>query len=119
MVQHLAQCSCPYPSASCPHFFNWDAGLWFLFSFMATVPLTKLLGEATVQLSIKLADTMSSLNASYGNAAEIIVGMATLLNGKLRIVQTSGDAPEHFTQSEWRRRTNTSSQSPFASGVRL
>ncbi|KAG1756308.1 calcium proton exchanger [Suillus paluster] len=72
------------------HYLDWDAGLRFLFSFMAIVPLAKLLGEATDQLSVRLGDTMSGLlNASFGNAVEIIVGVAALLNGQLRIVQTS------------------------------
>lgn len=78
------------PLSFISHSMNWDAGLIFLFSFMAIVPLAKLLGEATDQLSIKLGQTMSGLlNASFGNAVEIIVGIAALLNGQLRIVQTS------------------------------
>ncbi|KAG1871401.1 calcium proton exchanger [Suillus subluteus] len=69
---------------------DWDVGLVFLFSSMAIVPLAKLLGEATDQLSVKLGETISGLlNASFGNAVEIIVGVAALLNGQLRIVQTS------------------------------
>lgn len=78
------------PLSFISHSMDWDAGLIFLFSFMAIVPLAKLLGEATDQLSIKLGETMSGLlNASFGNAVEIIVGIAALLNGQLRIVQTS------------------------------
>ncbi|KAG8834034.1 hypothetical protein FRC17_009672 [Serendipita sp. 399] len=49
-----------------------------------------LLGEATDQLSIELGETLGALlNASFGNAVEIIVGVAALLQGQLRIVQTS------------------------------
>lgn len=78
------------PLSFISHTLDWDAGLVFLFSFMAIVPLAKLLGEATDQLSVKLGETMSGLlNASFGNAVEIIVGIAALLNGQLRIVQTS------------------------------
>ncbi|KAG2349412.1 calcium proton exchanger [Suillus weaverae] len=78
------------PLSFISHNMDWDAGLVFLFSFMAIVPLAKLLGEATDQLSVKLGETMSGLlNASFGNAVEIIVGVAALLNGQLRIVQTS------------------------------
>ncbi|KAG2077836.1 calcium/proton exchanger [Suillus decipiens] len=78
------------PLSFISHSMDCDAGLIFLFSFMAIVPLAKLLGEATDQLSIKLGETMSGLlNASFGNAVEIIVGIAALLNGQLRIVQTS------------------------------
>lgn len=78
------------PLSFISHSLDWDAGLVFLFSFLAIVPLAKLLGEATDQLSVKLGETMSGLlNASFGNAVEIIVGVAALLNGQLRIVQTS------------------------------
>ncbi|KAG1831031.1 Sodium/calcium exchanger protein-domain-containing protein [Suillus variegatus] len=78
------------PLSFISHSMDWDVGLVFLFSFMAIVPLSKLLGEATDQLSVKLGETMSGLlNASFGNAVEIIIGVAALLNGQLRIVQTS------------------------------
>ncbi|TFK94786.1 calcium/proton exchanger [Polyporus arcularius HHB13444] len=72
------------------HFLNWDAALVFAFSFIAIMPLAALLGTATDQLSMKLGQTLSGLlNASFGNAVEIIVGIAALLQGELRIVQTS------------------------------
>ncbi|KAJ8583987.1 calcium/proton exchanger [Rhizopogon salebrosus TDB-379] len=78
------------PLSFISHYLNWDAGLRFICSFIAILPLAKLLGEATDQMSVKLGDTMSGLlNASFGNAVEIIVGIAALLNGELRIVQTS------------------------------
>ena len=46
--------------------------------------MLQLLGEATDQLSIKLGQTLSGLlNASFGNAVEIIIGIAALTNGKV------------------------------------
>jgi Ca2+:H+ antiporter len=61
---------------------EWDAALRFGFSFIAIVPLAKLLGEATDQLSVKLGQTLGGLlNASFGNAVEIIVGIAALMQG--------------------------------------
>ncbi|KAG1719297.1 hypothetical protein EDB19DRAFT_1584992, partial [Suillus lakei] len=70
------------PLSFISHNMNWDSGLVFLFSFMAIMPLANLLGEATDQLSVKLGETMSGLlNASFGNAVEIIVGVAALLDG--------------------------------------
>ncbi|EIW87437.1 calcium proton exchanger [Coniophora puteana RWD-64-598 SS2] len=72
------------------HNLGWNVGLRFSFSFLAIVPLAKLLGEATDQLSVKVGGTLSGLlNASFGNAVEIIVGITALLDGQLRIVQTS------------------------------
>ncbi|CDO73616.1 hypothetical protein BN946_scf185014.g86 [Trametes cinnabarina] len=78
------------PLSFLSHFLNWDAALRFSFSFVAIMPLAALLGTATDQLSLKLGQTLSGLlNASFGNAVEIIVGIAALLQGELRIVQTS------------------------------
>ncbi|KAJ7264958.1 Sodium/calcium exchanger protein-domain-containing protein [Mycena haematopus] len=78
------------PLSALAHFLNWDAALRFSFSFIAIIPLAKLLGEATEQMSAKLGQTLAGLlNASFGNAVEIIVGIAALLQGELRIVQTS------------------------------
>ncbi|KAJ3474132.1 hypothetical protein NLI96_g12636 [Meripilus lineatus] len=69
---------------------NWDAAYRFSFSFIAIMPLAALLGTATEQLSLELGQTLGGLlNASFGNAVEIIVGIAALLQGELRIVQTS------------------------------
>ncbi|KAJ7737026.1 Sodium/calcium exchanger protein-domain-containing protein [Mycena olivaceomarginata] len=78
------------PLSIISHHLNWDAALRFSFSFIAIIPLAKLLGEATEQMSAKLGQTLAGLlNASFGNAVEIIVGIAALLQGELRIVQTS------------------------------
>ncbi|KNZ80372.1 Vacuolar calcium ion transporter [Termitomyces sp. J132] len=78
------------PLSFISHHLNWDAALRFIFSFVAIIPLAKLLGDATEQLSTKLGPTLAGLlNASFGNAVEIIVGVAALLQGELRIVQTS------------------------------
>ncbi|KAF7363943.1 Vacuolar calcium ion transporter [Mycena sanguinolenta] len=78
------------PLSAIAHYLNWDAALRFSFSFIAIIPLAKLLGEATEQMSSKLGQTLAGLlNASFGNAVEIIVGIAALLQGELRIVQTS------------------------------
>ncbi|KAJ7076615.1 Sodium/calcium exchanger protein-domain-containing protein [Mycena crocata] len=78
------------PLSVISHFLNLDAALRFSFSFVAIIPLAKLLGEATEQMSAKLGQTLAGLlNASFGNAVEIIVGIAALLQGELRIVQTS------------------------------
>ncbi|KAJ7080360.1 Sodium/calcium exchanger protein-domain-containing protein [Mycena belliarum] len=78
------------PLSAVAHYMNLDAALRFSFSFIAIIPLAKLLGEATEQMSAKLGQTLAGLlNASFGNAVEIIVGVAALLQDEIRIVQTS------------------------------
>ncbi|KAF8517602.1 Sodium/calcium exchanger protein-domain-containing protein [Hysterangium stoloniferum] len=78
------------PLSGLSHYLKWDAGLRFVFSFLAIIPLAKLIGQATEEMSYTLGDTLSGLlNASFGNAVEIIVGIAALLQNQVRIVQTS------------------------------
>jgi Ca2+:H+ antiporter len=74
------------PLSFVSHFLHLDAALRFSFSFIAILPLAKLLGTATDQLSVKLGQTLSGLlNASFGNAVEIIVGVVALLQGPDRL----------------------------------
>ncbi|KAH9996846.1 calcium/proton exchanger [Russula vinacea] len=78
------------PVAAAAHYLNWDAPLRFGFSFVAIIPLAKLLGDATEQMSLSLGQTLAGLlNATFGNAVEIIVGIVALFKGEVRIVQTS------------------------------
>jgi hypothetical protein len=50
----------------------------------------QLLGDATEQMSLSLGQTLAGLlNATFGNAVEIIVGLVALFKGEVRIVQTS------------------------------
>lgn len=78
------------PLSFISHFLHWNEKLIFVFSFLAIIPLAKLLGDATEQVAIKLGDTLGGLlNASFGNAVELIVGIVALTQGQLRIVQTS------------------------------
>ncbi|KAF9261443.1 Calcium/proton exchanger [Marasmius fiardii PR-910] len=78
------------PLSAVAHYSDWDAGLRFSFSFVAIIPLAKLLGDATEQMSFQLGQTLAGLlNASFGNAVEIIVGIAALLRDEIVIVQNS------------------------------
>ncbi|KAL7413246.1 Sodium/calcium exchanger protein-domain-containing protein [Mrakia frigida] len=78
------------PLSFLAHHLNWSAPLRFTFSFIAVVPLAKLLGDATEQLAIPLGQTLGGLlNATFGNAVELIVGIVALQQNQLRLVQTS------------------------------
>ncbi len=69
---------------------HWGAGPIFFLNFIAIIPLAKLLGDATEQASLKLGQTVGGLmNATFGNAVELIVAIVALVQGQLRIVQTS------------------------------
>lgn len=69
---------------------HWPAIWIFTLNFLAIIPLAKMLGDATEQVSFRLGQTLGGLlNATFGNAVELIVGMVALMQGQLRIVQTS------------------------------
>lgn len=62
---------------------GWNPTVVFILNFFAIVPLASLLSFATEQLSAKLGQTLGGLlNATFGNAVELIVGfiMAPNLN---------------------------------------
>ncbi|KAJ2079803.1 hypothetical protein H4R24_003531 [Coemansia sp. RSA 988] len=62
----------------------------FLINFFAILPLAKVLGYATEQLALHLGDTLGGLlNATFGNAVELLVAILALVKGKIEIVQTS------------------------------
>jgi len=78
------------PLSVLAHYFNWDAGLRFSFSFIAIIPLAKLLGDTTDQMSLSLGQSLAALlNATFGNAVEIIVGVTALFQDQARVVQAS------------------------------
>lgn len=71
-------------------FVNWPATVKFVISFLSIIPLAALLGDATEQLSMSLSQSVSALlNATFGNAVELLVGIVALQQDQLRLVQTS------------------------------
>ncbi|KAF8440547.1 Sodium/calcium exchanger protein-domain-containing protein [Boletus edulis BED1] len=64
--------------------------LIFVFSFLAIIPLAKLLAFATEELSLRVGQTLAGLmNATLGNAVELIVSIIALVKCELEIVQSS------------------------------
>jgi Ca2+:H+ antiporter len=64
--------------------------LIFVLTFFAIIPLAKLLAFATDELSIRVGQTLAGLlNATLGNAVELIVSIIALTKCELRIVQSS------------------------------
>ncbi|KIJ46077.1 hypothetical protein M422DRAFT_778583 [Sphaerobolus stellatus SS14] len=72
------------------HFGKQSDLLIFIFSFLAIIPLAKLLGFATEELSLRVGETIGGLlNATLGNAVELIVAIIALIQCKLSLVQSS------------------------------
>ena len=64
--------------------------LVFVINFLAIIPLAAMLSFATEELAIYVGETLGGLlNASFGNAVELIVSIIALAKGKIVIVQTS------------------------------
>lgn len=62
----------------------------FLFNFLAIVPLADVLARATEELADKAGNTIGGLlNATFGNAVELIVSLIALRENQVRIVQAS------------------------------
>ena len=62
----------------------------FVFSMLAIIPLASMLGFATEQLALRVGDSLGGLlNATFGNAVELLISILALVKGELDIVQAS------------------------------
>ncbi|KAI1611339.1 Ca2+:H+ antiporter [Exophiala viscosa] len=69
---------------------DWNPVLQFVFNFIAIIPLASLLAFATEELAVPLGQTVGGLlNATFGNAVELIVSIIALQKNEIRIVQAS------------------------------
>jgi Ca2+:H+ antiporter len=69
---------------------SWEPQVTFLLAALAVIPLAHLMGESTEHLSERTGPTLGGLlNATFGNAAEIIIGIIALTKGLNEIVQAS------------------------------
>lgn len=69
---------------------GWSAPARFILNFIAIIPLAALLAFATEELAVPLGQTLGGLlNATFGNAVELIVSIIALRDNQIRIVQSS------------------------------
>ncbi|EAW18261.1 hydrogen/calcium exchanger domain-containing protein [Aspergillus fischeri NRRL 181] len=62
----------------------------FVVNFVAIIPLAAMLGYATEEIAMRTGETIGGLlNASFGNAVELIVAIIALVDKEVLIVQTS------------------------------
>ena len=77
------------PGAVAAHFMHLGTPT-FILCALALVPLARLMGEATEVIAHKLGSGMGGLmNASFGNAAELIIALAALRSGQVNVVKAS------------------------------
>ena len=89
-MQYLRYLLVFVPLAAAAEFLHWNPLLVFVFSCVALIPLAGLLGEATEELAIYTGPKVGGLlNATLGNAAELIITIVALREGKYALVKAS------------------------------
>ncbi|KAI5862000.1 Calcium/proton exchanger [Durotheca rogersii] len=72
------------------HFINYDGRVVFAVNFIAIVPLAAMLSNATEEIAMRTGEVLGGLiNASFGNAVELIVAIIALTQNQIKVVQTS------------------------------
>jgi len=72
------------------HFQGWDPNLVFLCAALAVVALAKFIGQATEEIAALTGPTIGGLiNATFGNATELIIGLVALRAGLVEVVKAS------------------------------
>ncbi len=78
------------PFAIASHYLGWGPQWVFWLNFLTMVPLASILGDFTEEAALHTNDVVGGLlNASFGNAVEVVVGIQALLNDEIRVVQSS------------------------------
>ncbi|EPE08973.1 calcium proton exchanger [Ophiostoma piceae UAMH 11346] len=69
---------------------EWSASTVFTLNFFAIIPLAAVLSFATEEISVRLGESLGGLlNATFGNAVELIVSIVALRQGQIEVVQAS------------------------------
>jgi Ca2+:H+ antiporter len=89
--QHLMQALLVFVLvAPLAHFLHWGPLAVFACSALAIIPLAGMMGEATEKLASRLGEGIGGLlNATFGNAAELIIALVALQRGLYDVVKAS------------------------------
>src|SRR4051812_12948207 len=78
------------PTAWAIHRFTHNDALTFFVACASLIPLARTMGDATESLAERMGPaTGSLLNATFGNAAELILGLSALRHGHVSLVKGS------------------------------
>ncbi|CUS10671.1 unnamed protein product [Tuber aestivum] len=78
------------PVGIATHYAGVDPTIVFVMNFIAIIPLAALLAYGTEEIALYCGDVLGGLlNASFGNAVELIISILALVKGEIVIVQTS------------------------------
>src|SRR4028118_1727286 len=78
------------PVSIAGHFLGWESSTIFITSALAIIPLAAWMGTATEEIAVVLGANLGGLlNATFGNAAELIIGIVALNAGLIDVVKAS------------------------------
>jgi Ca2+:H+ antiporter len=78
------------PFAVWAHVGGWNAQYIFWLNFLVMIPLAAILGDFTEEAALHTNETVGGLlNATFGNAVEVVVAIQALLADEIRVVQGS------------------------------
>jgi Ca2+:H+ antiporter len=78
------------PFAYLAHKLQWSPGWVFWLNFLCMIPLASILGDFTEEVAAHTNQVVGGLvNATFGNAVEIVVAIQALLADEIRVVQAS------------------------------
>ncbi len=78
------------PVSIAGHFLDWGATLVFITAALAIVPLAGYMGEATEEIAVVVGPNLGGLlNATFGNATELILAFIALKAGLVEVVKAT------------------------------
>lgn len=78
------------PISLAGHFLDWNEAVIFITAALAIVPLAAFMGEATEEIAVVMGPNLGGLlNATFGNATELILAFIALKSGLLQVVKAT------------------------------
>ncbi len=78
------------PGSFAADYFHWGATVIFLTAGLAIVPLAAFMGEATEAIAVVVGPNLGGLlNATFGNATELILALVALKEGLIGVVKAT------------------------------
>jgi Ca2+:H+ antiporter len=86
----VSLCLLAMPLGWYSHYASWGSTWIFWLNFFTMIPLASILGDFTEEVALHTNQTIGGLiNATFGNAVEVVVAIQALLANEIRVVQAS------------------------------
>jgi Ca2+:H+ antiporter len=78
------------PVSIAAHFLEWEPAIVFVTAGIGIIPLAAFMGEATEEIAVVLGPNLGGLlNATFGNATELIIALVALKEGLVGVVKAT------------------------------